>query len=395
MVERLEPQLSGSNVVGCRRLRSPLHVSTGGAPLVVLPRRAVLPPILDVGSKRSVTTSSVGLTAELSTSDARTCSAGNVRSLMSERQRKQVAETVKVLLSPHLPRRQISSVKTSIYLSQDRIMFMRDPRNSSRSGLGTLPRVQGQRTRPRADPPLIRRQSRGLSGRLPRVGSKVDGGSQSAIREWSSDLLPDLTETRSVGRVSGGSDEGVEPFMRALVRALRCGVSKEQVGVDDDEFFDSEGFHEASPRASSNLLVRSRRLPGRLLAEALSSMKSFLGSRGGDGYFRQATSLGLPGDCVQSALRQRRCGFADELRDENNRGEYRRAHGAGRPSSRRSSHTEVQGSGNFCYRRDLGTRSPSRTDSRGRRRARLCGQRQAISRLELQRCKLAEAVSRK
>ena len=51
--------------------------------------------------------------------------------------------------------------------------------------------------------------------------------------------------------------------MRALVRALRGGVSKEQVGVDDDEFFDSEGFHEASPRASSNLLVRSRWLPGR------------------------------------------------------------------------------------------------------------------------------------
>ena len=123
-----------------------------------------------------------------------------------------------------------------------------------------------------------RHQSRGLSDLLPRVGNKVDGGSQSAIRGSSADLLPDLTEPQSVGKVSGGGDEGVESFMRGLVRALRGGVSKEQVGVDDEEFFDSEGIHEASPRASSNLLVRSRRLPGRLLAEALSSMRSFLGS---------------------------------------------------------------------------------------------------------------------
>ena len=78
-MERLEPQLSESNAVGCRPLRSPLHVSTGGAPLVVLLRRAVLPPILDAGSRRSVTTSSVGLTAVIvhfCATDARTCSAG-------------------------------------------------------------------------------------------------------------------------------------------------------------------------------------------------------------------------------------------------------------------------------------------------------------------------------
>ena len=45
-------------------------------------------------------------------------------------------------------------------------------------GLGKLPRVLGQRTRPHADPPLPRHQSRGLSDLLPRVGNKVDGGSQ-------------------------------------------------------------------------------------------------------------------------------------------------------------------------------------------------------------------------
>ena len=86
--------------------------------------------------------------------------------------------------------------------------------------------------------------------------------------------------SRNHSLLARSAAEAVESFMRALVRALRGGVSKEQVGVDDDEFFDSEVFHEASPRASSNLLVRSRRLPGRLLAEALSSMRSFFWSQG-------------------------------------------------------------------------------------------------------------------
>ena len=36
-------------------------------------------------------------------------------------------------------------------------------------------------------------------------------------------------------------------------------------------------------------------------------------------------------------------------------------------------HTEVQGSGDFCYRRHLGTRSPSRADFRGRRFTHLSG----------------------
>ena len=60
----------------------------------------------------------------------------------------------------------------------------------------------------------------------------------------------------------------------------RGGVdAKRHDGADDDDFFEPELFHEACPRAGSNLLVRSRRMPGRLLAEALSSMRCFLGSR--------------------------------------------------------------------------------------------------------------------
>ena len=285
------------------------------------------------------------------------------RSLVLGRQRKQVAETVKVFLSPHLPRRQTFSMETSTHPSQDRILSMRDPRNSSRS----------------------LERSRAAAWERSRV-FRVNVHVHAPIRH---SLVINLVvfqiccqglETRSMvvrsqqseGRrltcsLSGEGDEGVEPFMRAR------GVSKEQVGVDDDEFFDSEGFHEASPQASSNLLVRSRRLPGRLLAEALSSMRSFLGSRGEAEISDQPRVLAYLETVFNQRYGKGRSGFTDESRDENNRGEYRRAHGGGRPSSRRSSHTEVQGSGNFCYRRHLGTRSPPRADSRGRRWARLGG----------------------
>ena len=68
--------------------------------------------------------------------------------------------------------------------------------------------------------------------------------------------------------------------MRTLARAFRGGIAKRHDGCDEDDFFEPELFHEAFPRAGSNLLVRSRRVPGRLLAEALSSMRCFLGSRG-------------------------------------------------------------------------------------------------------------------
>ena len=53
------------------------------------------------------------------------------------------------------------------------------------------------------------------------------------------------------------------------------GDARRHDGVDDDDFFEPELFHEASPRAGSNLLVRSRRMPGRL-----SSTRCFLESRG-------------------------------------------------------------------------------------------------------------------
>ena len=166
-------------------------------------------------------------------------------------------------------------------------------------GMGTLPRVPGQCARPHADPLLPRHQSPGLSDLLPRVGNKVDCGSQSAIRGSSADLLPDLTEPQSVGKVSGGGDEGVESFMRALVRALRGDVSKEQVGVDDDEFFDSEGFHEASPEFKPFGAIAPVTGPLAGGSSLMHEELSWVPGRGGN--FRPTTSLGLPGDCSISA----------------------------------------------------------------------------------------------
>ena len=262
-------------------------------------------------------------------------------------------------------------------------------------GLGTLPRVPGQRARPHANPLLPRHQSRGLSDLLPRVGNKVDGGSRSAIRGSSADLLPDLTEPQSVGKVSGGGDEGVESFMRALVRALRGGVSKEQVGVDDDEFFDSEGFHEASPRASSNLLVRSRRLPGRLLAEALSSMRSFLGSREEAEISDQPRVLAY----LETVFNQRYGKDAVGLRTSR---EMRTT----ADSIDALMEGDVLRAGDLLIQRfkALETSVIDGTWARARHHELIpeegvglasAEERQAISRLELQRRKLAEAVSRK
>ena len=124
--------------------------------------------------------------------------------------------------------------------------------------------------------------------------NKVDGGSQSAIRGSSADLLPDLTEPQSVGKVSGGGDEGVEPFMRALVRALRGGVSKEQVGVDDDEFFDSEGFHEASPQGEFKAVGAITPVTGPLAGGSSVKHEELSWVPGRGGKFRPAVSLGLP-----------------------------------------------------------------------------------------------------
>ena len=128
--------------------------------------------------------------------------------------------------------------------------------------MGSLPRIPGRRREQlQDDEPLSRRQHRGLTGLLPRVQSKVDGSPQSAGRVTSSDLLPGIMESQS--------DHN-----------SKCeGGLRRHDGAGSDDFFESELFREASPRAGSNLLERSRPLPGRLLAEALSSMRSFLGPR--------------------------------------------------------------------------------------------------------------------
>ena len=122
-------------------------------------------------------------------------------------------------------------------------------------GLGAPPRVPGRRARSHGDEPLSRRQHRGLADLLPRVGSKTDGGSQSADRGSSTDLLPGVVESQSDCKSRGGVD------------------ARRHDGAGDDDFFEPELLHEASHRADSNLLVRSSRMPGRLLAEALSSMR--------------------------------------------------------------------------------------------------------------------------
>ena len=114
------------------------------------------------------------------------------------------------------------------------------------NGLGSLSRVPGRRR--------VQVQSR--------IQSKVDGSSQSAGRVASSDLLPGILESQSDHKFKCEDD------------------LRRHDGAGSDDFFEPELFHEASPRAVSNLLERSCRLPGRLLAEALSSMRSFLGPRG-------------------------------------------------------------------------------------------------------------------
>ena len=188
--------------------------------------------------------------------------------VMGAQHRKELRIT-KSSLSFHQLRRQTSSMKTSIHSAQGRKPFLEGPRSfssslrMSRAGLGSLPRVPGRRREQlEDDEPLSRRQHRGLTGLLLRIQSKVDGSPQSAGRVTSSDFLPGIMVSQSDHKFKCEGD-------------LRC-----HDGAGSDDFFQSELFHEASPRAGSNLLERSRRLPGRLLAEALSSMRSFLGLRG-------------------------------------------------------------------------------------------------------------------
>ena len=112
---------------------------------MVLLRRAVLPPILDAGSRRSVMTSSAVLSTSVQPMQELVQQGGlgdvcitsmfgdQSRSPVLGRQRRQVAETVKVFQSLHLPRRQTFSMETSTHPSQDQVLSMRDPRKSSRS----------------------------------------------------------------------------------------------------------------------------------------------------------------------------------------------------------------------------------------------------------------------
>ena len=168
-----------------------------------------------------------------------------------------------------------------------------------------------------------------------------------AGRVTSTDLLPGVVESQSDNK-------------------FKCEDElRRHDGAGSDDFFEPELFHVASPRAGSNLLERSRQLPGRLLAEALSSMRSRC--------FRPAASLGLPGNGVQPAVRQGRSGDTDEPGDEDNCRDRRCSYRGGRSPRWRSPDSTVQGFGNFRHRRHLVAGSTSRAYSRGRCRACLCG----------------------
>ena len=78
-----------------------------------------------------------------------------------------------------------------------------------------------------------------------------------------------------------GSSDGVQHLADALIRAIRGSAPPSRsVDASGDDLNEDSLFREASSRACANLSVRARQLPGRLLAEALSNMRRFLGSRG-------------------------------------------------------------------------------------------------------------------
>ena len=85
-------------------------------------------------------------------------------------------------------------------------------------------------------------------------------------------------------------------------------------GAGSDGFFESELFHEASPRAGSNLspVAGPSAGGGPLVHEELP------GAPGGGRCFRPATSLDIPGNSFQPMVRQGRSGIANESGDEDN-----------------------------------------------------------------------------
>ena len=236
-------------------------------------------------------------------------------------------------------------------------------------GLGALPRVPGRRARSHRDEPFSRRQHRGLADLLPRVGSKTDGGSQSADRGSSTDLLPGVVESQSDCMSRGG------------------GGARRHDGADDDDFFEPELFHEASPRACSHLLVRSRRMQGRLLAEALSSMRCFLGVPGGGGNFRPAANLGLPGNTVLGLRTSREMRTIAESIDALMEGDILRAGDLLIQRFKALETSVIDGTWSRAPHHELNPEEGVGLAS--------AAERQAISRLELQRRKLTKTASKK
>ena len=245
-------------------------------------------------------------------------------------------------------------------------------------GLGALPRVPGRRRVPlQSDEPLSRRQHRGLADLLPRIHSMIDGSSQSAGQVTSSDLLRGIVESQSDHKIKCEDD------------------LRRHDGAGSDDFFESELVHEASPRAGSNLLERSRLLPGRLLAEALKSMRSFLGPREEADVSHQPRVLAY----LETVFNQRYGKDAVGLRTSR---EMR--------TIAESIDALVEGdvlrAGDLLIQRfkALETSVTDGTWSRARQHELIpeegvglasAAERQAISRLELQRRKLTEMVSKK
>ena len=156
---------------------------------------------------------------------------------------------------------------------------------------------------------------------------------------------------------------------------------------DDGDFFESDLFHEASSRAGSNLFAPDAG-PSAGGSPLEYEVFSWVPGRGGG--VRPAVSLGLSGNGVQPAVWQRRSGFTNEPRDEDDRGEYRCPHRGGLPPSWRRFHTTLQSSGNVSHRRQLDQSPSPRAHSRGRRRTCLSGGATGHFTTELQRRTLTE-----
>ena len=284
-VEWLALQHSVPNVAVCPQQKSPLHSSTGGVLLAASPNRRAWRP--SQGSDRwgSLRTSSVGLmvvsctSAPLTRRSLKLVGLGGVSIILTSFNitgngipvQKGVKSHEVVSVVAHAAQANIFDEDVvslgpgwqAVSGKPTELQQKLEDVKSKISGLGSLPRILGRRREQlQDDESLSRRQHRGLTGLLPRFQSKVDGSPQSVGRVTSSDLLPGIIELQSD-------------------RNFKCEDRlRRPDGAESDGFFESELFHEASPRAGSNLMERSRQLPGRLLAEALSSMMSFLGHRG-------------------------------------------------------------------------------------------------------------------